>query len=36
MLRNRTTFAPHERRYDVGLVANVRQVIGPRLRLALP
>ena len=38
VLRNRTTFAPHERRYDVGVVANVRQVMarhGLRRTLAL-
>lgn len=35
VLRNRTTFAPHERRYDVGVVANVRQVMGRHAALWL-
>ena len=28
VLRNRTTVEPDEKKYDVGLVANVRQVMG--------
>ena len=35
VLRNRTTLAPNERRYDVGLVANVRQVMGRQAALWL-
>ena len=35
LVRNRTTMAPEDKRYDVGALANIRQVMGRDARLWL-